>query len=91
MKILRIVIGAREQLTGAGRLNNEGGPIAPFLRALGGERYPEVQPLTGVGIGDREQCGIGLVEISLIESDLRGVLRECFLKPVALDRTPISR
>src|SRR6516164_9507139 len=88
-KILRVVVGAREQLTGSGRLDDEGGPIAPFLRALGRERHPEVQPLAAVGIGDREQCGIGLFEISLIERDLRGVLRKCFLKPVALDRAPV--
>ena len=30
-----------------------------------------------------------MVEIGLVERNLRGVFRECFLKPVALDRFPV--
>ena len=49
----------------------------------------KMQTLAGIGVDDGEQRGIGEVEIRLVERDLCGVLRKCFLEPVALDRAPV--
>jgi hypothetical protein len=88
--IRRIIVGTRQQFTGARRFDDIDGTITPKLRALGVERHDEVQPLTGVSIDCGEQCGIGDIEIGLIEGDLRGVLREGFFETVALDCAPVS-
>ena len=84
-------IGARQQLAGACCLDDVDGAIAPLLRTLGVERHEKMQTLAGIGVHGGEQRGIGDVEIRLIERDLCGVLRKCFLESVALDRAPVLR
>jgi len=65
--ILGIVVGAREQFTGTRRLDDVGRAVGPHLRALGVEWHEEVQLLASVRVRHREQCGIGDVEVGLIE------------------------
>src|SRR5262249_37331824 len=87
--ILGIVEAARQQLAGARCLDDVGGAITPHLRPLGIKRDKEMQPLTGVGVGRGEQCGIGNVKVRLIKRQLYGVLREGLLESVALGRAPV--
>src|SRR5262245_34035235 len=87
--VVRIVVAMWQQFTGARRLDDSDGAVAPELRPLSVERYGEVQLLTGVGVDRGEQRGVGDVEISLIERDLRRVLREGLLESVALERAPV--
>src|SRR5262249_49129291 len=85
---IRVVIGARQQLAGARRLDDVQGTVGPKLRTLSIERHKEVQPLAGVSVRDREQRGIGDIEIGLIERDLSEISRVLLLEPVALDFSP---
>src|SRR6516165_6168019 len=78
--LVRIIVAARQQFTGARRLDNGDSAVAPELRPLSVERHDEMQLLTGVGVDRGKQGGISDVEISLIERDLRGVLRECLFQ-----------
>ena len=85
MPVLGIVIGTRQQFTGARCFDDGDGAVAPRLCALGVERHEEVQTLAGIGVQCGEERGIGDVEIGLVERDLCGVLRKSFLESVALE------
>src|SRR5262249_49306215 len=77
-----IFIGARGQLAGACCLDDVDGAVAPELCALGVERDKKMQPFAGVGINRSEQCGIGNVQLRLIDGHLCSVLRERFIESV---------
>src|SRR5262249_9415106 len=87
--IMWVAVGAREQLTGARRLDHGDGTVGPGLRLRGVEWNEQVQPLHVVGIERGEDRGLlGDVEIGLVEPDLRCVARIGFLEPVTLKRAP---
>jgi hypothetical protein len=64
--VFGIIEATRQQFTSARRLDDVDSAVRPKLRALGVEWHEEMQPLTGVGIRDREQRGVGDVEVRLI-------------------------
>ena len=73
--VFRILGHARQQLTGARRLDHSNGAVAHCLCQLRIERHQEMQALTGIGIDDAKECRIGHVQIGLIDRDLRCIDR----------------
>src|SRR5262245_35915841 len=90
-KLVWVLVRARQQVTGARRRDDVGGAVGPQLRALGGERYPKMQLLAGVGVDRAEQRRIGQLEVGLIERDLGRVSREFSLKAITRERAVIFR
>ena len=87
--IIRIVIGTRKQFASTRSLDDCDRAVAPHLCALSVVRHEKMQLLTRVGIRHRKERRIRLVEIGLIERDLRGILRIRLLQPVAFQRAPV--
>src|SRR6516165_9676392 len=73
--IFRIIECPRQQLTRTRGRDDIGRAVGPELRALGVERD--------------EQRWIRHIEIRLVEENLRVIVREGFLEPVALERAPV--
>ena len=62
--MLRVTGEARQQFARARCLDHRDGAIAPHLSALRIERHQQMQPLAGVGVDDRDQRGVRMVEVT---------------------------
>ena len=86
--VLGIFCDAHQQFTRARCLDHHNGAVTGGLRQLRIERHQEVQALAGVGVENGEQCGIGAVEIGLIDRNLRGIGLIEPAKSIAFDGAP---
>jgi hypothetical protein len=89
--ILLVVVGARQQFARTCCFDNRDRTVGPKLRVLGVERHQKMQAFARVCVQRGEQCRIGDVEISLVASDLRGVLRKRVFQSVAFECSPVFR
>jgi hypothetical protein len=55
--VLRVLREARQQLTGARRLDHRYGTIGALLSAFGIEREQKMKPFAGIGVGAVNSAG----------------------------------
>src|SRR5262245_43820729 len=89
MPVVGVVIGTRQQLAGARGLDHGDRAIRPGLGLLGVEWQKKVKAFTGVAVDRGEdRRRVGDIEVSLVQPNLRGIMRISFLESVTFERAP---
>ena len=89
LEIFRIAGEARQEIAGAGGVDDRLGVVDRFFCAPSVERQGEVEDLARVGVHAGDERGIGLVEEVLVEGDLRRIARKRRRESVADDGAKI--